>query len=113
MPATKKLADLCGPALFLRAVAHEMHSGQTEVPPTKVLFITDSEYLFKGITEEIWKWKKDWFNDKELEESWESLNDMVEELEGKGTLVYFWLVNKEDNGTAVEFAMKALDMVQV
>lgn len=79
-----------------------------------VVFKSDSEYLVKGMTSWIMKWKKNGFRTSTgakvvNKEYFELLERLVVELNGLGVEVRFWHVPREYNQEADALANKALD----
>lgn len=66
----------------------------------EILILTDSEYLVKGISEHIWKWKKNDFKNSKTKpmvngRAFGDLGCVFEELEDRGVPVWFWLVKEK------------------
>ena len=79
-----------------------------------VIIKADSEYLVKGMTEWVVKWRMNgWKTAKGGEVVnrglFEDLLAKVEELEDAGVTVLFWHVRREFNGEADRLANLALD----
>ncbi|KAJ5743966.1 hypothetical protein N7533_008836 [Penicillium manginii] len=89
-------------------------NGKKKSWPLHTLVIkSDSEYLVKGVTEWLPKWKSNgWKNCKGQavanESTWRLIDSMIEEL-GNKTTVEFWLVNKEMNEKAHALAVFAAE----
>lgn len=80
----------------------------------KLLIVTDSKYLVEGISDYIWKWKRNgWRNARgepvHNQELFQELDGLVSEMEEEGIEVCFWHVRRELNGEADRLANEALD----
>jgi hypothetical protein len=86
--------------------------GRLEV--CKLLILTDSMYLVKGISEYIWKWNKNGYKTAKKRpvvngDACSELDGYIADLEDRGIPVWFWLVKKEWNQEADALAKHALD----
>jgi ribonuclease HI len=80
----------------------------------KLLILTDSMYLVKGISEHIWKWNKNGYKTAKKRpvvngDAFSELDGYIADLEDRGIPVWFWLVKKEWNQEADALAKHALD----
>ncbi|OJI88860.1 hypothetical protein ASPTUDRAFT_60667 [Aspergillus tubingensis CBS 134.48] len=80
----------------------------------RVVIKSDSEYVVRGMTEWIYKWKANgWVNAKGLpvtnREQFDRIDSIVEFLENKQVIVQFWHVPREYNQEADKLATSALD----
>jgi ribonuclease HI len=74
---------------------------------------SDSEYLVKGMTEYVLKWKKNGYKNCKgkpvINADWfQALEETVAELESYGVQVFFWLVPRQHNQEADWLARSAL-----
>ena len=68
----------------------------------KVILACDSEYVVKGISEWVSKWKRNGWRTAqrtpvENRDLWEDLLTALREQDGRGVLVQFWLIPREVN----------------
>jgi ribonuclease HI len=80
----------------------------------KVLIRSDSSYLVKGISEHIWKWKKNGYRTakKQTVENWklfQRLDELMMEFEENRIPVWFWHVRREFNTEADALAISVFD----
>ncbi|GAQ44009.1 hypothetical protein AtubIFM54640_001367 [Aspergillus tubingensis] len=80
----------------------------------RVVIKSDSEYVVRGMTEWIYKWKANgWVNTKGLpvtnREHFDRVDSIVESLEKEQVIVQFWHVPREYNQEADKLATSALD----
>jgi len=80
----------------------------------KVLILTDSSYLVKGISEWIWKWKANGYRTSRNQpvvngNLFAQLDKLVDVFERQDIPVWFWHVRREFNQAADALANQALD----
>lgn len=89
----------------------------TSHSPTCVVIKSDSEYLVKGMTDWIGKWKSNSYvnaKGKSVVNAalFRRLDDLVGELESNGVAVEFWYVPRAQNAAADALANAALDKAE-
>ncbi|TAQ89994.1 hypothetical protein B7494_g1676 [Chlorociboria aeruginascens] len=80
----------------------------------KILILTDSDYLVKGISDYIWKWKRNGFLTAKRQpvvnsDAFKKLDQLMEYIERKGIPVWFWHIPRGFNQEADRAANWALD----
>jgi ribonuclease HI len=110
---TNQVAELTAAILGL-VVASKVIKIEGQGVLDTVIIKADSEYLVKGMTEWVVKWRMNgWKTAKGGEvvnrAGFEDLLAKVEELEDAGVTVLFWHVRREFNGEADRLANLALD----
>lgn len=95
--------------------AADMNGKKKSWPLHTIVIKSDSEYLVKGITDWLPKWKSNgWKGCKGQavanETTWRLIDSMIEEIESK-TKVEFWLVGKELNERAHALAVFASEQL--
>ncbi|CEN61279.1 hypothetical protein ASPCAL07939 [Aspergillus calidoustus] len=83
-----------------------------------VVIKSDSEYIVRGVTELMPRWKANgWMNSRGVEvanaEAWRLVDRLVCSLRGDGIAVRFWLVPKGMNRQASGMARSALTLGQI
>jgi ribonuclease HI len=83
-----------------------------------VVIKSDSEYIVRGVTELMPRWKANgWRNSRGVEvanaEAWRVVDRLVNSLRGDGIAVRFWLVPKGMNRQASGMARSALTLGQI
>lgn len=109
-PATNQAAEILA-AIAAIEMTTEYYS---EKKICKLLIVTDSEYVVKGISDWIWKWKTNGWRTAKGEpvvnkELFQRLDGVVSDIEAKGSEVRFWHVRRELNRDADRLANEALD----
>lgn len=111
LPATNQVAELYA---AISALQDTLDHRGPDREFCKVLILTDSKYLVDGISEWIWKWKRNgYLNVKGLavtnKELFQTLDCLISRLEQNGSDVWFWHVGRENNREADRLANEALD----
>ncbi|GJP94122.1 hypothetical protein CBS115989_3590 [Aspergillus niger] len=119
---TSQVAELaaCERALLGAYVMQKCWDGLSEMTGDgeerlhTVVIKSDSEYVVRGMTEWIFKWKaNDWTTAKGLpvanQEHFKKIDSLVESLENEQVPVQFWQVPREFNQEADRLAASALD----
>ena len=114
---TSEIAEVTAGILAIQVVLFIQRSVYTDDDPLKKVVIkTDSEYLFKGVTEDVFNWNRT--NDGFVEADGTPVNnsklfeliDMnINELAERGAETLFWLVPSASNQAAESLATRALD----
>ncbi|KAL1386448.1 ribonuclease H-like domain-containing protein [Phyllosticta capitalensis] len=111
---TSQRAELTSGIKALKAVKRLIRPGEELEGIEQVVVKVDSEYLVRGATEWIHKWKSNGWTGSTgrlivHRSLFQSLDDHIRDLEQEGIVVLFWLVPREQNQRADELANLALD----
>ncbi|CAM6128984.1 unnamed protein product [Calypogeia fissa] len=90
---------------YLKRIAHNFDG---------VVLLTSSDYVFCGMTRNIYKWEKNGFLKVDggpvaNEEAFRELQSLIQEMEESGIGIQFWQVPKKDNQDTNRLANKALN----
>ncbi|KAG6995778.1 hypothetical protein G7Y79_00042g078830 [Physcia stellaris] len=113
-PATNQKAELeaCKAALKVLIFLDEIH--EVELPRQTVIIRADSEYVVKGMTEWIFKWKRTGYLNARGQPVtnaalFREVDDLIGRLEDAGICVLFWHVPREQNADANALVNAAFD----
>jgi ribonuclease HI len=110
LPATNQVAELYAATTAIQDTID--HEGDRKL--CKLLIVTDSKYVVDGISDWIWKWKRNGWKTSNgtavtNRDGFEELDRLVKQLEAKDTDVWFWHVPRALNREADRLAKEALD----
>lgn len=102
LPQTNQVAELVA---LRRAIEEAMNLMKLEHRFTSLVVATDSEYVYKGMTEWIYKWKREGTMARIRNGSlFEALDEYMRKLEDCGWTVKLWRIPREMNQEADQLA---------
>ncbi|KAF8250957.1 ribonuclease H-like protein [Wilcoxina mikolae CBS 423.85] len=109
---TNQCAEIFAMIRALRIFNQNRHEDHWDEIST-IVIVTDSDYVFQGITCYVEKWRRNGYQNFKGEalvnrDKFRQLNTLVEDLEDDGIDVLFWRVNREFNQEADELAKSEL-----
>ena len=117
LPQTNQVAELWAVKVSLEQVQRRLDVGNGEInggTPCKILVLTDSSYVVKGLSEHIWKWRLNGFLSAKRQsvvngDLFKTIDGLLCEFEELEIPVWFWLVPRDWNRDADRLANMALD----
>lgn len=111
--ATNQVAELSAGILALQQAMEIQSKWSGDEPLQQVVIKADSQYLVKGMTEWVFKWKENGYRTSKGTQVtnsalFEELQGLIGQLNERGIEVLFWHVPRNWNKEADELAGKAL-----